>query len=88
MLMTMIDAYDEETLEGGDTRVVMHLLPSLAPYKVAVLAAFEEIGRQSQRSPCDSQPTLYVHQRFDWFHRQTLSASRRDRNALLRDHRF
>jgi glycyl-tRNA synthetase len=37
MLMTMIDSYDEEALEDGDTRVVMHLLPSLAPYKIAVL---------------------------------------------------
>lgn len=37
MLMTMIDSYDEETLEAGDTRIVMHLLPSLAPYKIAIL---------------------------------------------------
>lgn len=37
MLMTMVDAYDEETLEGGDTRIVMHLKPALAPYKAAVL---------------------------------------------------
>ena len=37
ILMTLVDSYDEETLEGGDTRVVMHLLPALAPYKVAVL---------------------------------------------------
>jgi Glycyl-tRNA synthetase (class II) len=32
-----MDSYDEETLAEGDTRVVMHLLPSLAPYKMAVL---------------------------------------------------
>ena len=37
MLMTLMDSYDEETLAEGDTRVVMHLLPSLAPYKMAVL---------------------------------------------------
>lgn len=37
MLMTMVDAYDEETLEGGDTRIIMHLIPALAPYKVAIL---------------------------------------------------
>lgn len=37
MLMTVVDAYDEETLEGGDTRIVMHLKPALAPYKAAVL---------------------------------------------------
>ena len=37
MLMVMMDSYDEETLEGGDIRTVMHILPALAPYKVAVL---------------------------------------------------
>ena len=37
MLMVMMDSYDEETLEGGDVRTVMHILPALAPYKVAVL---------------------------------------------------
>ena len=29
--------YEEETLEDGETRVVMKLLPALAPYKVAIL---------------------------------------------------
>ena len=37
MLMVMMDSYDEETLEGGDVRTVMHIIPALAPYKVAVL---------------------------------------------------
>ena len=37
MLMVTMDSYDEETLEGGDIRTVMHILPALAPYKVAVL---------------------------------------------------
>ena len=36
-LAIMCEAYDEEELEGGDTRVVMHLHPAIAPYKVAVL---------------------------------------------------
>ncbi|MCD8194767.1 MAG: glycine--tRNA ligase [Coprobacillus sp.] len=36
-LMVLCDAYDEETLEDGETRIVMHLNPALAPYKVAVL---------------------------------------------------
>ena len=30
-------AYDEEELEGGDVRTVLHLHPALAPYKAAVL---------------------------------------------------
>lgn len=36
-LALMIEAYDEETLEDGTTREVMHFKPSIAPYKVAVL---------------------------------------------------
>ena len=37
LLAFLCDAYDEETLEGGDVRTVMHLHPALAPYKCAVL---------------------------------------------------
>lgn len=36
-LAVLCDAYDEETLENGETRVVLHLHPALSPYKVAVL---------------------------------------------------
>ena len=36
-LALLCEAYDEEQLEGGDYRVVMHLHPSIAPYKVAIL---------------------------------------------------
>jgi len=37
VLTVLCDAYDEETLEDGTTREVMHFHPYLAPYKVAVL---------------------------------------------------
>ena len=36
-LAFLCDAYEEEELEGGDTRVVLHLHPALAPFKAAVL---------------------------------------------------
>ncbi|MDR3051943.1 MAG: glycine--tRNA ligase, partial [Oscillospiraceae bacterium] len=36
-LAFLCDAYDEEQLEDGDTRVVLRLHPALAPYKAAVL---------------------------------------------------
>ena len=36
-LAFLCEAYDEEELEGGDTRIVMHLHPALAPYKAAIL---------------------------------------------------
>ena len=36
-LAFLCEAYDEEELENGDTRIVLHLHPALAPYKAAVL---------------------------------------------------
>ena len=33
----LCDSYEEETLEDGETRIVMKLHPAVAPYKVAVL---------------------------------------------------
>ena len=36
-LAFLCDAYDEEELENGDVRTVMHLHPALAPYKAAIL---------------------------------------------------
>jgi len=33
-LAFLVEAYDEEELEGGDTRVVMHLHPALAPIRL------------------------------------------------------
>ncbi len=37
VLMALCDAYDEEVLSDGETRIVMHLATSIAPYKAAVL---------------------------------------------------
>ena len=37
MLAILSEAYDEEVLEGGDTRVVMHFHPAVAAYKAAIL---------------------------------------------------
>ena len=36
-LAFLVDAYDEEELEEGDVRTVLHLHPALAPFKCAVL---------------------------------------------------
>ncbi len=37
LTLTILDnAYEEQTLENGETREVMHIHPALAPYKVAV----------------------------------------------------
>ena len=43
-LAFLVDAYDEETLEGGDTRVVLRLHPALAPMKAAVLPLSKKLS--------------------------------------------
>ena len=43
-LMVAVDAYDEEEMANGDKRVVMHLKPALAPYKVAVLPLSKKLN--------------------------------------------
>ena len=46
-LAVLCEAYDEETLEGGDARVVMHFHPAIAPYKVAVLPLQKNLGEKA-----------------------------------------
>ena len=36
-LMTLLETFDEEKLEGGDVRTVLHLHPRIAPVQVAIL---------------------------------------------------
>ena len=43
-LAFLIDAYDEETVGEGDTRVVLHLHPALAPFKAAVLPLSKKLA--------------------------------------------
>lgn len=43
-LAFLIDAYDEEELEGGDKRTVLHFSPALAPIKVAVLPLSKKLS--------------------------------------------
>ncbi|MBN2651408.1 MAG: glycine--tRNA ligase [Spirochaetales bacterium] len=44
VLMVLCDAYDEEELEGGDVRTVMHFHPRIAPITVAVLPLVKKDG--------------------------------------------
>ncbi|MFA6906554.1 MAG: His/Gly/Thr/Pro-type tRNA ligase C-terminal domain-containing protein, partial [Sphaerochaeta sp.] len=44
VLMALSDAYDEEELEGGDVRTVLHFHPHLAPVTVAVLPLVKKDG--------------------------------------------
>lgn len=46
-LAVMCEAYDEEKLENGETRIVMHFHPAIAPYKVAVLPLQKNLGEKA-----------------------------------------
>ncbi len=48
VLSVLCDAYDEEELEGGDSRVVMHLSPALAPFKAAILPLSKKLSEQAE----------------------------------------
>ena len=46
-LAFLTDAYDEEQLEGGDTRSVLHLHPALAPFKAAVIPLSKKLSEKA-----------------------------------------
>jgi len=47
LLAVLTSAYDEELLENGETRVVLHLPIALAPYKMAVLPLVNKLNEQA-----------------------------------------
>lgn len=47
-LALLCEAYDEETLENGETRVVMHFHPAIAPYKVAILPLQKNLSEKAK----------------------------------------
>lgn len=46
-LLFLADAYEEETLEDGTERTVLHLHPALAPYKAAILPLTKKLSAKS-----------------------------------------
>ena len=46
-LAFLCEAYDEEELEGGDVRTVLHFHPALAPIKAAVLPLSKKLSEQA-----------------------------------------
>ncbi len=48
MLAALCEAYEEEELEGGDVRTVMHFHPALAAYKAAVLPLQKNLGEKAR----------------------------------------
>ena len=47
LLAFLCNAYDEETDEKGDTRVVMHFHPALAPFKAAILPLSKKLSNEA-----------------------------------------
>ena len=46
-LAFLVNAYEEEELEGGDVRTVLHLHPALAPFKAAVLPLSKKLSEKA-----------------------------------------
>ena len=49
VLAFLCSAYDEEELEGGDTRTVLHFHPALAPVKMRCASAFQELNEGAEK---------------------------------------
>ena len=47
-LAFLCNSYDEEEISEGDTRIVLHLHPALAPYKLAVLPLSKKLSEKAQ----------------------------------------
>ena len=47
-LTVLCDAYDEEEVGEGDVRTVLHLHPSMAPVKVAVLPLSKKLSSKAE----------------------------------------
>ena len=62
VLMTLCNAYDEEEVGENDTRIVMHLVPAVAPYKAAVLPLskkLEEKAKEIETILCKYLSVIY-----------------------------
>ena len=71
LLAVLCNAYEEQQLEN-DTRVVLHLHPTLAPYKAAVLPLQKNLSEQAdaiykklvKRFPCTFDVTGSIGKRY------------------------
>lgn len=48
MLALLCDSYDVEMLDNNDSRIVLHLHPAIAPYKVAVLPLSKQLSDKAK----------------------------------------
>ena len=49
VLAFLCAAYDEEELEGGDVRTVLHFHPALAPVKIGVLPLSKKLNEGAEK---------------------------------------
>ena len=49
VLAFLCEAYDEEELEGGDVRTVLHFHPALAPVKIAILPLSKKLNENAEK---------------------------------------
>ena len=71
-LTVMCDAYEEQEIAEGDTRIVLHLHPELAPIKVAILPlskklserATEVFNKLSKKYSCEYDETGSIGKRY------------------------
>ena len=49
VLAFLCEAYDEETVDEKDTRIVMHLHPALAPYKACILPLSKKLNEKATK---------------------------------------
>ncbi len=64
VLMVLADAYEEQVLDGGDIRTVLHFHPELAPITVAVLPlvkkdGIKEIAQEIEKNLREDFATFY-----------------------------
>lgn len=59
-LMVVCNSYDEETLENGEIRKIMHLPAFLAPYKAAILPLSKQLNEDARKIFNDLIPYINV----------------------------
>lgn len=75
VLMVLSDAYEEEELEGGDSRTVMRFHPALAPITVGVFPLVKKDGLAEKAQAVEKQ----LRERYTVFYDQSGAIGRRYR---------
>ena len=85
VLQVLSASYEEQKLENGETRVVMHFPPALAPVKAAVLPLVKKDGLPEVAREILHQLKFDFNMQYDEkdSNRKTLPPSGCDRNAVL-----